>query len=561
MANDQVRRHRAAASHAAFRRASPGKTSHTSPKPAATLSAGVVYEMVRRWPKSLWQLPAVAKREGGLWLLSSEAIRMLPSDPPHGPFRHLYSTSAAAPASSAAWGTIGKLPAVECARPPGAPLPPQALQLVRAGMCCLLEHASLWPAAERSWHSAAYLRSGMRGAMCNVLSSPADGGRRFSYWFSHGDRVQAGYQAKPLVSTLSMTIDAYFDACSDAHRDRAAIKPHAAASPPVASERQCLYLQQTILQQTVLRPDGQGLMPCGGLVGAMAQDIEYGVDVAAIKALMDAGGFGSWTRSQLFVGSQTSGARSILHFDQYDNVFVQIAGTKRFRIFDPEQTPYLYAYPVHHPLDTRSQVDLEDPQVAETFPRLREARGTEIILHPGQTLFLPAYWWHEVTTLPAAKVANGVGHTAAQEPPLNVSVNFWFDVTPRLLSPTRPLVPSMRCELARQLEYLVSDCLLDRAKHVPTLFAGLLAALEAAAVASSTSDANKAEAAKVALPAARNALHAARPVDVMEAEWDGLFEFVTSKFAELAGGGSLLTFARELCHPSRFAHLRLEKSR
>ena len=62
---------------------------------------------------------------------------------------------------------------------------------------------------------------------------------------------------------------------------------------------------------------------------------------------------------------------------------------------------------------------------------------------------------------------------------LTVSANFWFAAVYRLLTPTRPLVPSMQCELARQLEYLVSDCLSDRARLVPAFFSALRAAVEA----------------------------------------------------------------------------------
>ena len=79
----------------------------------------------------------------------------------------------------------------------------------------------------------------------------------------------------------------------------------------------------------------------------------------------------------------------------------------------------------------------------------------EVVLHPGDLLFLPAYWWHEVLTEPQA----------AGE--LTVSVNFWFMATAKLLSPSLPLPPPLRVELARQLEYFASDTLDDRARLVP----------------------------------------------------------------------------------------------
>ncbi|KAL1519642.1 hypothetical protein AB1Y20_023153 [Prymnesium parvum] len=476
-----------------------------------------------------WRPPSVAIRDGGLWILSDSTIRTLPAGGQHGPFGELYETTKHPRQSSTStaptvWGCIGAVPRVECHRPPGSALPPRALQLVRSGMCCVLENAKLWAAAEIAWSNAEYLRNGLRGP-CNVLSAPVDQGKRFSYWFDHSDRVQAGYRAAPLVSTVQMTMSEYLDVC------------RTGSGMP---QQHCLYLQQTILQ----RKANGGMAPCGGLTGQFANDVEFGIDLPAVLALCEAGAFGPWQRCQLFVGSATVGARSILHFDQYDNLFLQIAGEKRFRIFDPDQTGCLYPYPIHHPFDTRSQVDLDDPASLDRFPRLSEARGSEVILRPGQTLFLPAYWWHEVTSLEPSDSG------------LNVSVNFWFDVTNRLLHPTRPLIPSMRCELARQLEYLASDCLDDQARYVPTFFRGLLATLETMqkfgsgiAAPCTTSD--------TTIEAALTTLDSHCPPTIVSTQWRGLFGFVMKKLSLYLEPANVLAFVHDLCHPSRFEMLPL----
>ena len=97
-----------------------------------------------------------------------------------------------------------------------------------------------------------------------------------------------------------------------------------------------------------------------------------------------------------------------LHFDQADNLFLQLAGMKRFRIYEPTEAGNLYAWPVHHPLDRRVQVDLSEAKTDETdetvggssaFPRLARAKAREVLLQPGDVLFLPAYWWHEVSMI------------------------------------------------------------------------------------------------------------------------------------------------------------------
>ena len=97
------------------------------------------------------------------------------------------------------------------------------------------------------------------------------------------------------------------------------------------------------------------------------------------------------------------------------------------------------------------------------------------------------------------------------------------------------LVPSMQCELARQLEYLISDALDDKARHVPAFFAGMLKALEGG------------------IP--HHLEH--RPADVPSSDWVGLLEFVLWKLSLYLGPRAMARFARELCHPSRFAQLEL----
>ena len=47
-----------------------------------------------------------------------------------------------------------------------------------------------------------------------------------------------------------------------------------------------------------------------------------------------------------------------------------------------------------------SQVDLCAP-CNTSFPRLARAVGSVVTLAPGDVLFLPAYWWHEVITEPS----------------------------------------------------------------------------------------------------------------------------------------------------------------
>ena len=109
----------------------------------------------------------------------------------------------------------------------------------------------------------------------------------------------------------------------------------------------------------------------------------------------------------------------------------------------------------------------------------------------------------------------------------------------------------MQVELSRQLEYLTSDWLADRPRHVPAFFRAALRAFEAAARDGARLQNGE------RYPAARSALHADRPADVSADEWEDLFSFVLVKLCHFVGSGRALRFVRDLCHPSRFERLTL----
>lgn len=107
----------------------------------------------------------------------------------------------------------------------------------------------------------------------------------------------------------------------------------------------------------------------------------------------------------LWVGP--SGHVECLHYDPMDGTLVQLHGTKKIVLFPPSQSRNLYPFPVishlKHGLRLRcwfSQVTIVSPDF-EAYPNLREAftHRMEVILQPGEALYIPAGWWHEVTTL------------------------------------------------------------------------------------------------------------------------------------------------------------------
>jgi hypothetical protein len=92
------------------------------------------------------------------------------------------------------------------------------------------------------------------------------------------------------------------------------------------------------------------------------------------------------------------GSTTPLHYDidMGDVLHTVIRGQRRIRLFSPEDATALY----RHPFTVRSYVDLDAPDFRR-FPALAKARGYEVTLEPGETLYMPGGWWHEFHYLDA----------------------------------------------------------------------------------------------------------------------------------------------------------------
>lgn len=106
-----------------------------------------------------------------------------------------------------------------------------------------------------------------------------------------------------------------------------------------------------------------------------------------------------------------SGTVTPLHFDPYEkhNLHALIRGRKRFVLYEPEQSRFLTPYPPEERIQQFSRVDLNAPDLRQ-FPDFPKAQGLECLLEAGDMLFLPMWWWHQVTTESTA-----------------ISVNLWWD--------------------------------------------------------------------------------------------------------------------------------------
>jgi hypothetical protein len=88
-----------------------------------------------------------------------------------------------------------------------------------------------------------------------------------------------------------------------------------------------------------------------------------------------------------------AGTVTPLHHDTIMLFHTQVVGRKRWRFISPLETPKLYNYS-----GVFSPIDIDKPDLVR-YPRFAEAKVLEVVVEPGETVFLPLAWWHQVTSL------------------------------------------------------------------------------------------------------------------------------------------------------------------
>jgi hypothetical protein len=104
----------------------------------------------------------------------------------------------------------------------------------------------------------------------------------------------------------------------------------------------------------------------------------------------------------LFVGGQGSITHMHFDIDLSHILHTQFAGRKRVLLFPYEEQHKLYRKPfeVLSLADFSNYYDTEKSKVDyEKFPALKTARGYDVILEPGDTLFMPGGYWHHMEYL------------------------------------------------------------------------------------------------------------------------------------------------------------------
>ena len=92
-----------------------------------------------------------------------------------------------------------------------------------------------------------------------------------------------------------------------------------------------------------------------------------------------------------------AGTMTPLHCDYDDNIFAQIWGSKRIFLAPPHHDAFLYPREANAIL-FGSPFNPEAPDY-EQFPLARQAAMVECIVNPGDLLYVPAGWYHQVHAL------------------------------------------------------------------------------------------------------------------------------------------------------------------
>jgi hypothetical protein len=92
-----------------------------------------------------------------------------------------------------------------------------------------------------------------------------------------------------------------------------------------------------------------------------------------------------------------AGTVTPLHCDYDDNIFAQVWGSKRITLVPPHHEPFLYVREAN-PVLFGSPVDPEAPDF-ERYPLARQAAPIECVVAPGELLYVPAGWYHQVRAL------------------------------------------------------------------------------------------------------------------------------------------------------------------
>ena len=151
---------------------------------------------------------------------------------------------------------------------------------------------------------------------------------------------------------------------------------------------------------------GERWVRYGGRLRAFSQDLadelQAGGKTAAgalarvAPAAWRNGGGGGGGDDDVALWAAAAGVSSSAHWDSFDNTHVLLTGRKRVLLAPPAAAARVGAWPSTHPHARQGRLSLAALQAAREAGSLRGLAVHEATLSPGEALFVPAGWLHEV---------------------------------------------------------------------------------------------------------------------------------------------------------------------
>eukprot|EP01062_Namystynia_karyoxenos_P072943 TRINITY_DN6962_c1_g1_i1.p1 TRINITY_DN6962_c1_g1~~TRINITY_DN6962_c1_g1_i1.p1 ORF type:complete len:632 (+),score=112.16 TRINITY_DN6962_c1_g1_i1:64-1959(+) len=169
--------------------------------------------------------------------------------------------------------------------------------------------------------------------------------------------------------------------------------------------------------------------------------------VEDLEPIPEFAGFFKHGKRNLWLGSRTLFG---LHMDPYDNILIQLEGSKEFTLMHPHRNEDMYegwlrqVRPMYDPVagniswvmfNTTTQifgpVRIGDEDDLVHFPRFKKAaeRSFRCTVREGDAFFLPGWWWHQVRSTPSSTTGKAL------------AANLWYKPV------YRRSYPCQRCRL------------------------------------------------------------------------------------------------------------------
>ena len=86
------------------------------------------------------------------------------------------------------------------------------------------------------------------------------------------------------------------------------------------------------------------------------------------------------------------------HYDGSRNSVAMLGGLRRWVMAHPNQCDGMYLLPRGHPSGRHSDVDWSNPDLNK-YPKFENVLANEVILRPGDVLYVPTAWFHFIVSL------------------------------------------------------------------------------------------------------------------------------------------------------------------